>query len=67
MCGMVNSRLPESECINVIQNQGGDMRLGVETILRSWSVLEEEAVKRGDFCDADRIRECIFKLLEAVA
>lgn len=38
-----------------------DMQLEIETILRSWSVLEEEAVKRGDVQEADRLRGCIWR------
>lgn len=44
-----------------------DMQLEIEKILRSWSVLEEEAVKRGDVQEADRLRGCIWRLLEEVA
>ena len=43
------------------------MQVEIEALLRSCSVLEEEAVKRGEYQEADRIRRRIWRLLEKVA
>lgn len=43
------------------------MQVEIEALLRSCSVLEEEAIKRGEYQEADRIRRRIWRLLEKVA
>ena len=65
---MANSPLPEPEYIGVAQNKGErTMQVEIEALLRSCSVLEEEAIKRGEYQEADRIRRRIWRLLEKVA
>lgn len=52
----------------VTLSKGGQaMQVEIEALLRSCSVLEEEAIKRGEYQEADRIRRRIWRLLEKVA
>ena len=43
------------------------MQVEIEVLLKSCSVLEEEAIKRGEHQEADRIRRRIWRLLEKIA
>ena len=43
------------------------MQVEIEALLRSCSVLEEEAIKRSEYQEADRLRQRIWRLLEKVA
>lgn len=68
MRGMANSPLPKPGHIGVTLNKGDQtMQVEMEALLRSCSVLEEEAIKRGEHQEADRIRRRILRLLEKVA